>query len=82
MRFLISLLFILFTGLFVSGQTISPKFEFRAVWVATVANIDWPSKPGLSTSEQQQEIIDILDMHRRLGMNAIILQYCARRQKG
>jgi uncharacterized lipoprotein YddW (UPF0748 family) len=74
MRFLISLLFILFTGLFVSGQTISPKFEFRAVWVATVANIDWPSKPGLSTSEQQQEIIDILDTHRRLGMNAIILQ--------
>jgi len=29
--------------------------EFRAVWVATVANIDWPSKPGLSTWQQQQE---------------------------
>ena len=23
--------------------------EFRGVWVATVANIDWPSEPGLST---------------------------------
>ena len=51
-----------------------PKHEFRAVWVATVVNIDWPSKPGLSTKDQQQEIIDILNMHQRLGMNAVILQ--------
>ncbi len=28
--------------------------EFRAVWVATVANIDWPSKPGLSADEQKR----------------------------
>ena len=27
--------------------------EFRAAWVATVANIDWPSKPGLSTEQQK-----------------------------
>ena len=27
--------------------------EFRAVWVATVANIDWPSRKGLSTAQQQ-----------------------------
>ena len=35
--------------------------EFRAVWVATVGNIDWPSKPGLSTWEQQRELLAILD---------------------
>src|SRR5690348_4322709 len=29
--------------------------EFRAAWVATVGNIDWPSKPGLSTADQQKE---------------------------
>ncbi|QIA06764.1 glycoside hydrolase family 10 protein [Draconibacterium halophilum] len=51
-----------------------PKYEFRAVWVATVVNIDWPSKPGLSTYAQQREIIDILNLHESLGMNAIILQ--------
>ncbi len=56
------------------SQTHPPKFEFRAVWVATVANIDWPSKPGLSSEQQQQEAIRILDMHRDLGMNAVILQ--------
>ena len=52
----------------------APKREFRAVWVATVANIDWPSKPGLSTEQQKKEAIDILNMHAKNGMNAIILQ--------
>jgi uncharacterized lipoprotein YddW (UPF0748 family) len=48
--------------------------EFRAVWVATVANIDWPSKPGLSTERQQKEALAILDTAATLNMNAIILQ--------
>lgn len=48
--------------------------EFRGVWVATVANIDWPSKPGLSAAEQQQEAITILDTIVALHMNAVILQ--------
>jgi uncharacterized lipoprotein YddW (UPF0748 family) len=48
--------------------------EFRAAWVATVANIDWPSKPGLSTAEQQAEMRDLLDDAVRLNLNAIILQ--------
>ena len=52
----------------------APKREFRGVWVATVNNIDWPSKPGLSTEQQKKEVIDILDMHAKNGMNAIILQ--------
>ena len=72
-RFYLMLLIIL-VHLTLQSQNINPKFEFRAVWVATVANIDWPSQPGLSTQQQQQEIIDILDMHHQLGMNAVILQ--------
>jgi len=51
-----------------------PKREFRGVWVATVANIDWPSSPGLSTETQQEEILDILERHKLNGVNAIILQ--------
>ncbi len=50
------------------------KREFRAVWVATVVNIDWPSRIGLSSDEQKREIISILDKHKENGMNAIILQ--------
>jgi uncharacterized lipoprotein YddW (UPF0748 family) len=48
--------------------------EFRAAWVATVANIDWPSKPGLSTEEQQAEVISLLDSAVILNLNAIVFQ--------
>ena len=52
----------------------NPKREFRGVWVATVANIDWPSKPGLSSEMQKAELIRIFDDHQKSGINAIMLQ--------
>ena len=48
--------------------------EFRAAWIATVANIDWPSKPGLSTEKQKQEAIALLDFLQAHHFNAAILQ--------
>jgi uncharacterized lipoprotein YddW (UPF0748 family) len=48
--------------------------EFRAAWVATVANINWPSKPGLTTGEQQQEAIALLDFLKQQHFNAVIFQ--------
>jgi uncharacterized lipoprotein YddW (UPF0748 family) len=48
--------------------------EFRAAWVSTVANIDWPSKPNLRADKQQLEAIAILDRARALNLNAIVLQ--------
>lgn len=57
-----------------TNQPPSPIREYRAVWIATVANIDWPSKPALSTQQQQAELIDILDKAAQLRMNAVILQ--------
>ncbi len=48
--------------------------EFRAAWVATVANIDWPSAPGLSTEQQRHEALAILDKARTMGLNALVLQ--------
>jgi uncharacterized lipoprotein YddW (UPF0748 family) len=48
--------------------------EFRGAWVASVSNIDWPSRPGLSTAEQQSELLDILDRAAQVGLNAVILQ--------
>ncbi|MFH0736919.1 MAG: family 10 glycosylhydrolase [bacterium] len=52
----------------------APFREMRAVWVATVDNIDWPSSPGLSTQAQQKEIIIILEKVKELNMNAVVLQ--------
>ncbi len=48
--------------------------EFRAAWVATVANIDWPSKKGLSTADQKAEMLRILDTAVALKLNAIVFQ--------
>lgn len=48
--------------------------EFRGVWVATVNNIDWPSKKGLSASKQRAEIKAILDRVRDQKLNAVIFQ--------
>lgn len=59
----------------VSAQPATPpKREFRAVWVATVQNIDWPSKRGLPADVQQQELIGILNEHQKTGINAIMFQ--------
>ncbi|TAG67753.1 MAG: glycoside hydrolase, partial [Runella slithyformis] len=46
----------------------------RAVWVATVDNIDWPSRKVLSSEQQQQEFIALLNYHKKLGINAVFVQ--------
>jgi uncharacterized lipoprotein YddW (UPF0748 family) len=48
--------------------------EFRGVWVASVANMDWPSRPGLPVAEQKAELIAILDRAAALNLNAVVLQ--------
>lgn len=46
----------------------------RGVWLATVDNRDWPSKPGLSAAAQQKELIAHLDRAVRDRLNTVILQ--------
>ncbi|WP_244272656.1 glycoside hydrolase family 10 protein [Natronincola peptidivorans] len=48
--------------------------EFRAAWVTTVYNLDWPSKKGLSKEEQQKEFTTLLDQLQEVGLNAVIVQ--------
>ena len=48
--------------------------EMRGIWVATVLNIDWPSKKGLSIESQKQEFIKILDNVKEWNMNAVFVQ--------
>jgi uncharacterized lipoprotein YddW (UPF0748 family) len=54
-----------------SGQKIT---EFRAVWVATINNIDWPSKPNLPAEEQKREFLKLLDSFQKFNLNVVILQ--------
>ncbi|MGW3122407.1 glycoside hydrolase family 10 protein [Streptomyces sp. NPDC001107] len=56
-----------------SGRRRSVR-EMRGVWVATVANRDWPSKPGLTAAEQRAELIAILDRAVHSRLNAVMFQ--------
>lgn len=73
LTFLFSLFSIFFPIFSISAQS-PPKREFRAAWIATVGNIDWPSKRGLSASQQQQEFINHLNFLQSHGFNAVIVQ--------
>ncbi len=64
--------------LFFSLGTLRPAYaaerEFRGVWVATVYNLDWPSKPGLPAATQKAQLRALLDRAAALKLNAILLQ--------
>lgn len=57
-----------------AGDTMAPAIqrEMRGLWIATVANIDWPSRSGLSASAQQAELVDLLNRARSAGLNAVM----------
>ena len=58
-----------------STLTAGAEMPFRAAWIATVANIDWPQPETIGQSEAQQaQMITLLDSLQALGMNAIIFQ--------
>ncbi|MHC3471998.1 glycoside hydrolase family 10 protein [Streptomyces sp. 7R007] len=48
--------------------------EMRGVWVATVANRDWPSRPGLTAAQQRAELITHLDTAAERRLNAVMFQ--------
>lgn len=48
--------------------------EFRAAWIATVSNINYPSSTGLSVEQQQAELRDLLDVAAAHRLNAVIFQ--------
>jgi len=50
-----------------------PPREFRAAWIATLKNIDWPSQPGLSVTQQQAELIALFDAASHVHLNAVLL---------
>jgi len=59
----------------VSGQTPPPLArEFRGAWVATVFNLNWPSRPGLPVERQKAELVSLMDRAAELKLNAIIFQ--------
>lgn len=74
------ILILLFTFIFTFGKAhsqskiIYPKNEFRAVWIATVVNIDWPKVSTDNVEKQKADFIEILDTYKKLNFNAVIVQ--------
>lgn len=58
----------------INGFAAHPKRQLRGVWIATVTNIDWPSKRGLSADMQKDEMVSLLDEVAACNMNTIIFQ--------
>ncbi|MGW8487222.1 glycoside hydrolase family 10 protein [Streptomyces sp. NPDC055886] len=48
--------------------------QVRGMWVATVANLDWPSEPGLTAARQEAELFAYLDRAVELRLNTVVLQ--------
>ncbi|MFI0736260.1 glycoside hydrolase family 10 protein [Streptomyces sp. NPDC021225] len=48
--------------------------QFRGMWLASVANRDWPSKPGLTAAEQRAELLAFLDTAVARRLNAVVFQ--------
>ena len=75
-----SMLLITFLCIYFSLQSVEPQREFRANWVATVANIDWPKTKITTAGNQTQinaqkaELINIFDKMQTANMNAVFLQ--------
>ncbi len=78
-RLLSGVFFLLLTGLMPhpdahARQMPRPEREFRAAWVATVANVDFPTRKGLPVEQQKSELIQSLELAKSLRLNAVIFQ--------
>jgi uncharacterized lipoprotein YddW (UPF0748 family) len=56
------------------SQNIYPKRELRGVWIATVANIDWPASCSDSTQKQMADLISMFDKLKAAGINTVFFQ--------
>ena len=77
-RSAISIIILLFLSLIIvstdSDALSKSDIDFRGVWVASVINIDYPSKPSTDPEILKSEALTILDKAADMGMNAVFLQ--------
>jgi len=64
---------VVYVGTSQIGPPPAPR-EFRGLWIATVKDLDWPSRPGLTSFQQKAELISLLERAKQLRFNAVFLQ--------
>ena len=50
------------------------KTDLRGIWIASVTNIDWPSRPGLTPAAQQAELVGYYDLAVAQHYNTVVVQ--------
>ena len=50
------------------------KTDLRGIWIASVTNIDWPSRPGLTPDQQKAELVAYYDLAAANRYNAVVVQ--------
>ena len=65
------------TGIFNLYPGSSPKYEYRAVWVTVIENLDWPRTPARDSKgfeRQRAELVAMLDSLKAMHVNTVLLQ--------
>jgi uncharacterized lipoprotein YddW (UPF0748 family) len=76
-KFSLLLFSLFFLSFFIGNaqeKATNPKNEFRAFWIATVVNIDWPKAGTDAVDKQKADYLEILDTYKELNYNAVIVQ--------
>ena len=73
-KLLCALLVLLLTLSMLFAKNVPPKREFRAVWLSTVANIDWPKSRYDSDTKKQNDLKNYLVKLKDSGVNAVLMQ--------
>ncbi|WP_432832102.1 glycoside hydrolase family 10 protein [Dactylosporangium sp. CA-092794] len=55
------------------GAPLSAPRELRGIWITTVENIDWPSRPGLPADQIKAEYLGWLDLAQQRNLNAVFV---------
>ncbi|NUP60957.1 MAG: family 10 glycosylhydrolase, partial [Nonomuraea sp.] len=59
---------------FAQAGYVPPLRQMRGMWIASVVNINWPSKPGLTADEQKAEYLAWLDVAVQRKLNSVFVQ--------
>ncbi|HEX4811376.1 MAG TPA: family 10 glycosylhydrolase [Nonomuraea sp.] len=59
---------------FAEAEYVPPLHQMRGMWIASVLNINWPSKPGLTADQQKAEFTAWLDVAVQRKLNSVFVQ--------
>lgn len=71
------LLFLVLFDVVKAQQPVAPKYEYRAVWLTVIENLDWPKTQATTPQgieNQKQELVAMLDTLQAMKVNTVLLQ--------